>query len=223
MVGKIHIDEIRQRVTDHEDGPYDWVDPRNIAGLDLEDARRENKEEWFIQVTRAYVESIGEGEDTDDGVITDYLRDCINGQNSTCICQKKLVPITDFMFIDAAIFLIEEMGSSYAAVILIVYRKIVEKENLQACFDMVRQALERTREPFIIDIWRDFMLDLFEFGPLWHAKTSPSRYLDKASVDFLQQILDDGYVTIDNKDARYFSDGRARWKRYPDKVDQTGS
>ena len=57
----LDIDEIRNRVSQY--GPYEWINPSNITGLNKELIKKENKERWFSPIGS---ESNYYDNDTDD-------------------------------------------------------------------------------------------------------------------------------------------------------------
>jgi hypothetical protein len=205
MVNSYYIRDIHERVIEY--GPYEWIDPKDIKDLDLDLIKAKNKKDWFGV---ANVEDISD-EESDDEIIVDYLVDCLSEQKSDPTSSIKIPQINELMFLEAAIFLICELGSSYAKTHMAKFKTLISEQKSQECINLVIANYKNISELFIKDIYRDFVLEVFEYGPLWEWSNSKYKILDQHSNKFLEQIFKNGYFTIDNDDARYFSDGTKRF------------
>lgn len=210
MIDKIHIDNLSKRLSDY--GPFEWVFPENVLGIDKDKVRNINKEKWFS--SKAGIDDLAIENESEDETITDYLLDCLSEQNlgiDENLKTEKSMKIDGITLVKTAIELICGFGSSYAGVLLTTYRELINESNVQECMKLLKNTYEKSMEPFIKDILRDFILDIFEFGPLLNnASGKYYKFLNKDSNDFLKKIYDHGYFTINKDDARYFSNGKKR-------------
>ncbi len=202
----MHIKEIIRRLNNY--GPYEWIHPKNIEGLEIDNIIKRNKTIWFSTLN---VEDISDNDDEDDEAITDYLIDCYSEQLRQTKASKNAWLIDGIMVVDAAAFMISKLASSYAATHFPIFSDPINKKNAQICLDLLESNYSKTTEFFIKDILRDFILDLYKTGPLWDLKMSKKSYVDKNSQEFLINIFKKGYYTINNKDARYFANGNKRF------------
>ncbi len=97
------------------------------------------------------------------------------------------------------------------ATLLTHFKNIISSNVAQDCMDMLIKEYDSIKDLYIKDMFRDFILEIFEYGPLWESKTSKYKFLDHNSFFFLHQIFKNGYYTINNEDARYFSNGKKRF------------
>ncbi len=202
MIEKININELSERVENY--GPYEWVDPKNICGTDVYKTKAENRKKWFGRFCETY--------ESDDEKIADYLTDCLLDCEGLRMKENSSVyiNINGKMLVEAAICLICEYGSSYAGVHLSIWHNLINDKNAQECLDLLVSAYEKS-EPFVKDILRDFILELYRIGSLWTSDNDCyEKILDKNSNDFLKRIVKEGYLTIDKRDARFFVNGSKR-------------
>ncbi len=175
-------------------------------GQDIED----NRGRWFSP----YNPDIKEPNNPAD-ILTNYFNDCVLQKNFNNIFafdeNNNVQPPPDISsedFIQAASYLICDMGSSYAAHTLTVYRELITHENAKLCFETLYDRYADA-EPFIKDLLRNFFFEIFQYGPLWGNKESvfASALTDKQNA-FFKTIFDRGYYTLSNTDGRLFADGR---------------
>ncbi len=76
MATSMHINEILERLND-DDGPYEWIHPKDIEGLKSDEIFNRNRTEWFSIVN---VDDISDTYEAADETITDYLIDCYTEQ-----------------------------------------------------------------------------------------------------------------------------------------------
>ncbi len=189
------------------DGPYHWIKPEEISGIDEKEVFSKNKTKWF-KAWDGCVE-----DDFADTVLADYYNDCVSlrtikldkGQ-----CIPRELDITGIDFIKVAIYLICNLGSNYAACVFTSNKKLVDEESAQPCLALMVDAFEKS-EPFVKDILRDFILEVFKYGPLWSAVGSKGGFYQVLNLEqnlFLERIFKEGYITLSNVDGRLFADGR---------------
>lgn len=205
MANSYNIGDVHERVI--ECGPYEWIDPKDIKYLDLALFRDKNKKDWF---SNANIEDMDD-EESDDEIIVDYLVDCLSEQINEPTSFSKMSQINELMFLEAAIFLICELGSSYAKTHMAKFKTLISDKKSQECMNLLIESYKNIKELYVKDIYRDFVLEVFEYGPLWESSKSKYKTLDQNSSRFLERIFKEGYFTIDNNDARYFSDGTQRF------------
>lgn len=205
----MHVDEMNRRI--EAEGPYVWCDPWDVEGVDFAAVKSWNERRWFSPVNVEIEE-----EDTPDEVIVEYLCSVMTERWYVETYRKPVGPGLDFdgvRWVKAVVFLVCQTGSSYAAVILGMHREIVKPADAKECFALVKDAYDSSTW-FVRDILRDFIIDLFEFGPLWEDEPYGGRFSElwtEEELAFLHQVFDDGYLTIDKENARLFVDGTKRW------------
>ncbi|WP_444933682.1 hypothetical protein [Microbulbifer sp. JTAC008] len=189
------------------DGPFRWVYPGSIEGFNSAALKSENERKWFRKG------NFSEDVDSADEVITDYLYECLLERKNLIDNEESITVALDVdavMLVKAGICLICNFGSSYAGTHLSDWRELLTTNNASTCLDLLESAYEDS-DSFIRDILRDFILELFRYGPLWDPQEG---YFSKALSDkenkFLSLVLKQGYLTISNQDARLFVDGSRR-------------
>ena len=206
MIYKMHLSEIKHRID--SEGPFYWVSPDQITGISTSKIKLCNQEKWFRRIDSP--NSI----ESEDEIITDYLYECLLQNEAVLPSNTEIsqnIRVDGITFIQGSIYLICQLGSSYAATHLSHWRNLVVEDEASHCLMLLSSAY-RTESSFIRDILRDFILDVFQFGPLWEpAEGVFANILGHEQNSFLKEILDNGYLTINNQDARYFSDGSKRF------------
>lgn len=196
--------EIRYR----ELGPFQWLHPRNVEGIDTQRLKEFNKDRWFKMVCT------DEDSIREDLVVVEYLLACIRRSNDSMGKDTPYsgeIEITSDVILDAVAYMISDWGSSFAAVMFAVQKGLITEDNAERNFDMLLMAHGKA-EPFIKDIYRDFILEIYRYGPLWKPPTGAfSRSLRKDQNESMTRLFDNMYVTINNSNCRFFSDGRRRW------------
>jgi len=129
MVFSLHINEIHKRVLEY--GPYDWINPKDIIGLNSHLIKKINKERWFEVIDVSKISD----DDTDDEMIVDYLEDCLSEQINNTTDGENIPQINGMMFIQATTFLICELASSYAATHLAKYKTVINEGDAQDCMN----------------------------------------------------------------------------------------
>lgn len=205
MTLPMHLNNLGKII--NSDGPFEWIDPELIEGIDPYTLKISNERKWFRK------NNISDDIETEDEIIVDYLCECLL-ERKMDIENRRSIPhaldIDAVMLVKAGIFLICDLGSSYAGTNLAVWRDLITDRNARKCLDLLCSAYERS-DPFVRDILRDFILNLFRFGPLWDPPEGTfSTVLTNEQNKFLTLIFEKGYSTINNQDARFFSDGSKR-------------
>lgn len=203
----IDISEIQKRV--FEGGPFEWEMPQDILGVNIQQIKKNNSDHWYNLEGKKSDSPEDPDYDLDDKIIVDYLSLCLSNfvEKKTTI---KTCTISEEMWLNATIYLICELSSSYANTFLSNYNSIIPDNKLQKCCDILMDCYKNISEKHIRDIFRDFILHVFEYGPLWESSNSKYKKLDTKSRLFLKTIYQNKYETINNFDARYYSDGRRR-------------
>ena len=81
----------------------------------------------------------------------------------------------------------------------------------QVALEKVLAAIAHEREPFVRDILRSLLWDYLDVGGLWPGWQARLRdAVDPSVIDSIEALVQNGYETIDNEDARRFADGRPR-------------
>lgn len=197
----MQLSEMNERLD--SEGPFVWCDPWNVKGVDFTVVKACNEKRWFRPLN---VEE--ELEETPDEVIVEFLMYAIISHE-----RLKTPAIDGLRFVKAVLFLVCEAGSSYAANILVAKRELVQEQDARECLALLKGAYSSSTW-FIRDILRDFILELFCFGPLWEEEPYGGRFRDlwtEQELAFLHHVFDDGYLTIDKEDASLFVDGTKRW------------
>ena len=206
----MHVDEMNRRI--EAEGPYVWCDPWDVEGVDFAAVKSWNERRWFSPVNV----KIEEEEETPDEVIVEYLCSVITRILNLRLYRKQTEPDLDIdgvKLVKSIVFLVCEMGSSYAATIMGMQRRLVKPADAKECFALVKDAYDSSTW-FVRDILRDFIIDLFEFGPLWEDEPYGGRFSElwtEEELTFLHQVFENGYLTIDKEDASLFVDGTKRW------------
>lgn len=154
----MHLIELNKRL--ENDGPYIWIEPHSIEGIDLDLLIENNRKRWLNKRTE-------DGIETEDEIIVDYLWDCLMEQKRREEENDEVVgieKINSIALIEAAVFLITKMGSSYAATLLATFRDLLIPEEMDDCFIMLKSALESV-DDFRLDILEYFILELFQTRP----------------------------------------------------------
>lgn len=189
------------------DGPFRWVSPEIVEGFDSASLKADNELKWFRKGDFA------EDVEGADEIITDYLCECLLERKTLLDNERAIPPVLDIdavMLVKAGVHLICDFGSSYAGTHLSSWRELLTTSNAGACLDLLARSYEGV-DSFIRDILRGFILELFCFGPLWNPQKGIfSAVLSDEQNKFLHRVFENGYSTIDNQDARLFSDGSKR-------------
>jgi hypothetical protein len=197
---KVTLELLKNRLAD-DDGVWPWVDPQSVEGFDREAAFLAAKMNWFRISNRPdLTESAVE-------VIPDYLNFVLSQASRV---KGQLIP--GARFLDAVIWLIQNLGSSYACSTLAVWRTLVREIEPQAAISPVMRAFEQSSEAFVRDILRNMLREYFDVGGLFPGwQTRLEGQVEAELLASLEALVHGGYETIDNTDARYFSDGRPRF------------
>lgn len=176
-------------------GPYAWVRPSAISGVNAAEIKELNRESWFLSGKTLDIR-VG----MVDHLIVDYLQGCLFAKRN--LVQRNCeIPDTLHVgprdIIDATVYLIEDLGSLYAAIMLVGVPEIdLGAQGIaESCLDELMQKYGSS-DSFVRDIFRDYILDLYQFGPLWAPPEGCySKFLREDQDNFLKEIFDGGYVT----------------------------
>lgn len=201
----MHLNDLENNID--ADGPFKWIDPEVIEGIDSIGLKANNERKWFRKSVDA------EDVEGADEIVTDYLCECLLEQRML-IDGEEAIPqkldIDAVMLVKAGIYLMCDFGSSYAGTHLSSWRELLTTSNAATCLDLLASAYENSGS-FVRDILRDFILELFRYGPMWEPQEGYfSKVLSDEQNSFLSLVLEQGYSTIDNQDARSFADGSKR-------------
>jgi hypothetical protein len=199
----MHLNDL-EKLVNSDEGPFAWMRPDCVQGIDITAVKEMNELRWFQKL------KLGDDDDTPDEIIADYLSRCLIRRHILMDDKEPLpseLEIDGVMLVNACIYLICELGSSYAAFRLSIYNELVTEDNVHTCLDLAADAYENSTG-FIRDILRDFILDMFRYGPLWQEEGGYfTDVLTPEQNDFLKRVFDQGYLTLDNEDGRLFADG----------------
>lgn len=177
-------------------GDYRWTHPRNITGFDPSNART-------LAVQRDLGEATGpesiedDFEDTPDTLITDYLAKCLE-LRSSYIKNGGNIPdqlsVTPLQYIDALLYLITELGSSYACHILGATHfhddEFLTPRDAKPVLERLKMALQMCGDERILTLVRDLALEIFHLGYPWNSATPRFHdVLTKEETEFLQDLL----------------------------------
>ncbi|MCB9539147.1 MAG: hypothetical protein H6704_23240 [Myxococcales bacterium] len=196
----IHLlGELRWRI-EADTGPVPWVEPNSVVGFDRELEFHRAKQHWFrsepsLDLSESPVE-----------VIPDYIDHYLSRAASS---QRAVVD--GERFLDAVLWLVRRLGSSYAVGTLAVWRELVQAIPAQAACEKVLVAIAGEPEPFVRDILRNVIRDFFDVGGAWPGWQERMRTeVEPGIVRSIEALMIQGYETIDNVDARRFADGTPR-------------
>ena len=102
-------------------------------------------------------------------------------------------------FLTAVIWLVQNLGSSYAVHTLCVWRPILFELSAQAALTKVLQAIEKSSEPFVRDLLRDILWEFLGVGEVCSGWRERLKGVVKPStLRALECIEQNGYETIDH-------------------------
>lgn len=185
---------------DEDAGPVPWVEPDSVVGFERRAEFERAKTSWFrldpgLDLSASPVE-----------LIPDYIDHCLSRA-----AFYDAPPISGERLLDALIWLVRSLGSSYAVGTLAVWRGLVQEVPTQVALEKVLAAITQEPEPFVRDILRSLLWDYFDVGGLWPDWQARLRgVVDPSVIDSIEALGQNGYETIDNEDARRFADGRPR-------------
>lgn len=200
----ILLAELLRRI--EADGPYLWVPAPLVGGYEVSEEFRNAKEEYF------HPRFPSEDYESAAQIISDYLDDCMRKAKLDHVAY----PCSPAEFTDSALFLIAELGSSYAAVTLSTWRTFICRD-LRYAIAATQGAFAAAEEPFVRDNLRTFVLETFDVGvlfPGWEERMSSTVPPDL--MDFLRRIAGSRYETLDPNDARLFVDGTSVFPKRED-------
>lgn len=174
-----------------------WVHPRDIVGYDVSDARR-------LAIARSEDFSDNEFEDTPDTLITDYLRRCLD-RRKELLDKGEEVPvglqISPFDYIDALIYLVLELESSYACYGLgsVVYQgeEFITPQYVSDILKRLKNSFADVKNSRQADLLRAVTLEFFKLGYPWNGERP--RYEEKITESdklFLIDLLRRGPYQI---------------------------
>ncbi len=133
----MHLNEIKERIDNY--GPYKWIDPDTVLGIDNSRTLKINKNRWLQP-------ELNTDDEGDDEIIVDYLWDCLMEQKRL-VEKRMLLPselnIDAIKLVKAAVYLIGKMGSSYAATHLSMFRELLTGENVNICIDITKNHMRK--------------------------------------------------------------------------------
>ncbi len=206
----MHLNDLKERI--ETDGCFEWIHPKMVGGIEPYKLKVYNENKWF---RRSEIKD-SDSYESEDEIITDYLYECLI-ERKMLIDNGEDIPealnVNAIMLVKAGVYLICDLGSSYAGTHLAHWRELLSKGDVSDCLDVLISAHGVTPESFIRDILRDFILELFSFGTLWGYHENEGKHsalLSNEHNDFLRKIFSDGYSTIDKHNAKLFIDGSKR-------------
>lgn len=162
--------------------PSRWIDLRSVGGYDRSAEFERGKRSWRHGGT-------GDGEiEHPAEIMADYLTWVI--RDPDCPAQPSNV------LVDAALFLIETLGSTYATYTLPTARNQLVGGQSSQFLDRVLSTRHATSEPFVKDLLRDFMMEVLNAGPFfpdWETRLSGP--CSPMAIAALERIISTGYLT----------------------------
>lgn len=195
-ISTLSVKEIQSRVNNY--GPYEWVNPSEVSGFDAQQLFQELKRRYFYSHDEMIAEIQRADNDDNDfywtdpaSIITDYLASCLI-QKKYYEQKNEAVPhglsMSSFDFIEAVVFLITSLGSSYAATKLAGDREAIQTDDVSACFERLKMIYEGTSELFVRQILNDFIIDFYQYGILWLDTSGLICYLTIEQINFLAYL-----------------------------------
>lgn len=157
-------------------GTYRWIHPKMILGYDSANARALATQRVLDSINNAGSEAQNEFQDTPDTLITEYLAKSLR-QRRECIRKGSPLPsywnVTPLEYIDALLYLIIELGSSYACYNLgsIHYHgdDFVSPQDARPILERLRNALQTSADLETKELIRDLTLEIFHLGDAWDS------------------------------------------------------
>ncbi|WEF34074.1 hypothetical protein [Pseudoduganella chitinolytica] len=193
----ISLSEIRHIEYEEEGlGEYRWTHPQNISGYDLSHARTLAAQR-DLGGTAGADSSEDDFEDTPDTLITDYLARCLELRNSyikTGTTIPDQLAVTPLQYIDALLYLITALGSSYACHILGATHfhddTFLTPRDAKPLLERLKSALRTSEDKRAWALIRDLALEIFHLGYPWtSAAPRFNDVLTKEENQFLQDLL----------------------------------
>lgn len=157
------ISVITKRVC--ENGPYEWVNPQEITGINRLEVKSFNAKLYYM----SYAEELSiENEilNSPDFFIKSYLENCITLHS---FHPGRSLPTSDEFF-NAILFLVIDfgcVGAAYGLGSAINSDKFINNENAANIFDLIWHSILEQKEIFILITLCDFLCDVFHYGELW--------------------------------------------------------
>jgi hypothetical protein len=147
---------IAEVIAIEQEEPERWVDPRNIADLDLDACRRWNFKQYVEESPRP---AKPDDPTTHDQLIADYMSyhfivTVTKGRGELFHAEE---------FIDATLFLIMEAWS-VAATYRLSIPELMNLEETWAALNAVEDAYDQATDEFPRDLLRNYVLHLFEMS-----------------------------------------------------------
>jgi hypothetical protein len=172
----------------------EWVHPAEISGYDAASAR-------VAAIERAQdLSPDSDFNDTPDTLITDHLRRCLDRRRELVSAGKQIPPglqVSPFQYIDALIFLVLELESSYACYGLgsALYQQdeFLCGEHASEVLEKLRGALFKASNQHQWDMVRDIILEIFQLAYPWTGERIRfQEWLSESERSFLIDLLRGG-------------------------------
>lgn len=189
-------DIYRLEYENHGLGEYCWIHPKAIVGLEPSNARAAALKRNADTVSQNHDEK--DFEETPDTLITDYLAKCLE-QRKTYVENGHPVPpclsVMPIEFIDALLYMILELGSSYACYILGSTDShgdsFFSQKDAEPILTKLWIALTSCKDEREMNLVRDLTLEIFHLGYPWDSIVP--RFADALTDEhtaFLQALLE---------------------------------
>ena len=163
------LEELRKEAF-FNDRELPWVNPRDVVGVDMEDAKRIN---WTRHHSQTPVEEYG-----DDDKIVEYMTTYFK-QNENGISALELV--------DSLIYLVENFWSTPAAVFLSNETHLVNAGIVNQCVLTLRKAFANSEDWIVKALLREFVVHYFN-PELVYMRTILSSTLSGENLEFIQEL-----------------------------------
>jgi hypothetical protein len=187
---KLSLSDIHDLEYSDAPGDYFWIHPALIEGYKTSEAKKS-----AIQ-RQINISNNEESIDTPDTLLTDYLCKCLD-QRKLLIDKGLFIPpkltISIVEYIDALIYLVKDLQSSYACNILGA-TNYHDDDFFEPTYASV--VLQRLKAAFISAntqeaslLVRDLILEIFHVGYPWGSTPRFKSFLKDDEIDFIETIL----------------------------------
>lgn len=180
--GSVVIENLKDVVNDEDflSKNFEWLEPEKITGINYEEEKKRAIEED---------EMIGRGEkvsddrlDAPDMIITEFLTHVIHKEKDLKT-EERTVSAMDV--VDAAIFLMKNLYSSYVAFFLGYSYHLVSCDNANECLNVIRVEYEKGDE-HLKELFRHFINEFFEC--FYFEKFKYSDCMEEDNLNFLKKL-----------------------------------
>ena len=184
IMNKIDIAEIEYR--EDNVGPYEWMDPATITGINEKFEKEKRRIEWEIfEAREPFIYDLDEDAGP-DVILTQYFDSCIEYYFD----NNKLEQIEVQCFVNVALYIMINLGSHHPVLFLDNSKRITTEKNAKFILNEFKQVYQQTKEPFVRENLRDFILEKYKFGYGWiKPKGKFADILSEEENGFLEFLL----------------------------------